>query len=144
VVQITPRRLDFVKEKEKELFTTLNDLASNKQNELLRIISETKESVVPILLDKAEDYMFLSVDVPASGLVSSSKQVHLCVREMQDLVMGNLSTAIESQLVASISVLRDSFTGVLQRCLEHLEGSSCEGESSETGSPSQALNEVLR
>ena len=70
--------------------------------------------------------------------MSNSKQLHICVRELQDLVLGNLSVAIESKLQNSINVLHDSYTGVLQRCLEHLEDT----DGSEIGSTSQALKEV--
>jgi receptor-interacting serine/threonine-protein kinase 5 len=58
---------------------------------------------------------------------------------MQDLVLGNLSVAIESQLLNSVNVLRDSYMGVLQRCLEHLEDVD---QGADLGSTSQALKEV--
>ncbi len=72
LLQITPKRMEFVKEKEAELFTTLDDLAANKQNELHKIISETKDSLIPVLLDKAEDYAFL-------GILYSNKWLYMYV-----------------------------------------------------------------
>jgi hypothetical protein len=55
--------MEFVKEKEVELYATLNDMAAYKQSELQRIIVETKDSLIPGLLQKAEDYEFLSMNV---------------------------------------------------------------------------------
>lgn len=52
-----------MKEKEVELYATLNDMAAYKQSELQRIIVETKDSLIPGLLQKAEDYEFLSMNV---------------------------------------------------------------------------------
>ena len=57
-MQITPRRINYVKEKENELFETLNDIATKKQDEIKSIIMESLLEMRESLLEKATNYEF--------------------------------------------------------------------------------------
>ena len=58
--------MEFVREKEAELYAALSDIAVSKQNEMYKIIIEIKDALLPVLLQKAEDYVFLGEYVKLS------------------------------------------------------------------------------
>lgn len=57
-IQITPRRLSYAREKEAELYDSLMDIASRKQDEIRNLISDTIANMKDDLLDKAAAYEF--------------------------------------------------------------------------------------
>lgn len=57
-IQITPRRINYAKEKENELFETLMDIASKKQDEIKDIILESLSEIRESILEKATNYEF--------------------------------------------------------------------------------------
>ena len=60
------------------------------------------------------------MEVPENGEVEAAK-VNLCTTEIQDSIIGTLNSEIGKKLVARVEILRDSYLGTLQRCLESLE-----------------------
>lgn len=57
-LQITPRRLEYTREKEGELFTSLMAIANRKQEEMKEMIVETLGSMKEQLLDDAANLEF--------------------------------------------------------------------------------------
>ena len=57
-IQITPRRIQYAKEKEAELYDSFMTIASKKQDELKSVIVETIEKLREQLLEDAEAYNF--------------------------------------------------------------------------------------
>ena len=45
----------------------------------------------------------------------------LCTGQIQELVLTSLNSQIAVKLIGSVAILKDSYTGVLTRCLESLE-----------------------
>ena len=58
-MMITPKRLEFAKDKESELYGSLMDIAIKKQDEIKRLIGETIADMREDLLDKAGTYEFI-------------------------------------------------------------------------------------
>lgn len=57
-LQITPRRLEYTREKEGELFTSLMAIANRKQEEMKDMIVETLGSMKELLLEDAANLEF--------------------------------------------------------------------------------------
>lgn len=57
-LQITPRRLEYTREKEGELFTSLMAIANRKQEEMKDMIVETLGSMKEQLLEDAANLEF--------------------------------------------------------------------------------------
>lgn len=57
-IQITPRRISYAREKEAELYESLMDIASRKQDEIRTVITETVTKLKEELLEKAAAYEF--------------------------------------------------------------------------------------
>jgi receptor-interacting serine/threonine-protein kinase 5 len=55
--------------------------------------------------------LFPGVEIPESGEITSSKDLQTCTFQIQELVLGNLNTAIAGKLLGSVNILRDSYTG---------------------------------
>lgn len=49
------------------------------------------------------------------------REVRQCTGEIQELVIGYLNSEVGRQLVDRVDVMRESYLGTLQRCLESLE-----------------------
>lgn len=60
-IQITPRRISYAREKEAELYESLMDIASRKQDEIRTVITETVAKLKEDLLDKAATYEFKGI-----------------------------------------------------------------------------------
>lgn len=56
---ITPKKLEFAREKENELFKQLMEMASKKGDEIRKMIAETIGDMKDQLIQKAEEYEFL-------------------------------------------------------------------------------------
>ena len=61
-IQITPRRISYAREKEAELYESLMDIASRKQDEIRNVIADTVANLKEDLLDKAAAYEFKGLD----------------------------------------------------------------------------------
>ncbi|GAB6033476.1 hypothetical protein CHUAL_013361 [Chamberlinius hualienensis] len=118
---VTPKRIDYAKKKENELYNTLLEIANEKQEEIKDLIVETITSTKSDLVQQAVKYQFKAVKVPSDGRISSAKEFRMCTGEIKDLVLGALNDAVATKLIGSVDCLRESVVGTLQRCLESLE-----------------------
>ena len=85
-------------------------------------------------------FLTSGVSVPESGMISSASDLRLCTAEIRDLVLGAVNVAVAKEVMDSVNVMRDTFVGTLQRCLESLE-QSC-WENGDGPHVSQALKQV--
>ena len=77
---------------------------------------------------------------PQEGQILSPRDLKSCTAQIQDLVLSTLNAAVAGKLLGSVNVLKDSYTGVLARCLESLEQS--DRENSDSVRTTMALREV--
>ncbi|KAK3104050.1 hypothetical protein FSP39_024020 [Pinctada imbricata] len=157
---ITPKKLEFAKEKEGELYKQLLKITLEKSDEIRKMISETIVSMKQAIVEKAEEYEFLGkykiyiiliifysisvtcVEFNEDGEILTTKGLKICTYQIQELVLGALNTAIAGKLVDSIDILRDSYTGTLARCLDSLERID-KTDQGGNGSTSEALKQIL-
>nr|CAG4648003.1 EOG090X085R [Moina brachiata] len=118
-MQITPLRLDYVRQKESELFNRLMGFANKKQEEFRVLISQTMTEMRSQLVTAALDHELPYDDV--STLDHS--QMDQATEEIQNHVLGLLNRAIAEKVTASMLSLRETYIGTLQRCLDSLEKS---------------------
>lgn len=68
------------------------------------------------------------------------RDVRVCTTEIQELVLSAVNEAVGRQLSMRLDIMRESYLGTLQRCLENLENDCNEcGESTNIGN---ALKQV--
>ncbi|XP_076125464.1 dual serine/threonine and tyrosine protein kinase isoform X2 [Alosa pseudoharengus] len=122
-LQITPRRLEYTREKEGELFTSLMIIANRKQEEMKEMIVETLSSMKEQLLEDAANLEFTDIIVTPNGEPVASKDIKSCIQQIQELIVVRLNQAVANKLISSVDYLRESFVGTLERCLNSLEKS---------------------
>ncbi|XP_060084377.1 dual serine/threonine and tyrosine protein kinase-like [Ylistrum balloti] len=143
-MMITPKKLEFAREKETELYKSLMKISVEKGDEIKTMISETIQGIHQELVDKAAQYEFLGVDFDEQGVILTTKGLKICTYQIQELVLGALNQAIAGNLVRSVDVLRDTYTGTLSRCLESLERFDADhSPSTSSKSTSEALKQIL-
>uniref|UniRef100_A0A3P8T760 Dual serine/threonine and tyrosine protein kinase n=1 Tax=Amphiprion percula TaxID=161767 RepID=A0A3P8T760_AMPPE len=123
-LQITPRRLEYTREKEAELFTSLMAIANRKQEEMKEMIVETLSSMKEQLLEDAANLEFTDIIVTTNGEPVTSKEIKSCIHQIQELIVVRLNQAVANKLISSVDYLRESFVGTLERCLDSLEKSN--------------------
>ncbi|XP_012680373.2 dual serine/threonine and tyrosine protein kinase [Clupea harengus] len=123
-LQITPRRLEYTREKEGELFTSLMTIANRKQEEMKEMIVETLNSMKEQLLEDAANLEFTDIIVTPNGEPVASKDIKSCIHQIQELIVVGLNQAVANKLISSVDYLRESFVGTLERCLNSLEKSN--------------------
>ncbi|XP_024946197.1 dual serine/threonine and tyrosine protein kinase isoform X2 [Cephus cinctus] len=135
-IQITPRRIQYAQQKENELYASMMNVMSEKQEELTEliqnVIQEMKNDVMLptlcyIALDEREKKEW------SAALRAATVQV-------QRYVLTRLGDRVAKQLVRSVNCLRETFIGTLERCLHSLE-KSYERESNLLAS--DALKQIL-
>ncbi|KAF5277559.1 hypothetical protein FQR65_LT15961 [Abscondita terminalis] len=113
-IQITPQRIKYAQATEADLYRSLMDIASKKQEEIAKIIQSTlqdmKLNASKILRDCYNE--------ETNSRQTSTKPTTM---EIQQVVLNKLGNSVASQLVQSVGCLHENFTGTLQRCLENLE-----------------------
>ncbi|XP_036387988.1 dual serine/threonine and tyrosine protein kinase [Megalops cyprinoides] len=122
-LQITPRRLEYTREKEGELFSSLMAIANRKQEEMKEMIVETLSSMKEQLLEDAANLEFTDIIVTPNGEPVTSKDIKSCIHQIQELIVVRLNQAVANKLISSVDYLRESFVGTLERCLSSLEKS---------------------
>lgn len=138
-LQITPKRIEYAKQREAELFSSLMGIANRKQEEIKQLITEAIDFMREDILNQAANHEFTNPILNYSNV--SARELRNCTEEIQDLVLTLLNSAIAAKLVGSVDYMRDSFIGTLERCLSCLEKSCQEaGEPLETSS---ALKQIL-
>uniref|UniRef100_A0A3P9LZ90 Dual serine/threonine and tyrosine protein kinase n=1 Tax=Oryzias latipes TaxID=8090 RepID=A0A3P9LZ90_ORYLA len=123
-LQITPRRLEYTREKEGELFSSLMAIANRKQEEMKEMIVETLGSMKEQLLEDAANLEFTDIIVTPNGEPVTSKEIKSCIHLIQELIVVRLNQAVANKLISSVDYLRESFVGTLERCLSSLEKST--------------------
>ncbi|NXH42773.1 DUSTY kinase, partial [Dicaeum eximium] len=122
-LQITPKRLEYTRRKENELYESLMGIANRKQEEMKDMIVETLGNMKEELLDDAASMEFRDIIIPESGEPVSSKDIKRCIQQIQELIISRLNQAVANKLISSVDYLRESFVGTLERCLKSLEES---------------------
>nr|XP_040133792.1 dual serine/threonine and tyrosine protein kinase isoform X3 [Ictidomys tridecemlineatus] len=122
-LQITPKRLEYTRKKENELYESLMNIANRKQEEMKDMIVETLNSMKEELLDDAANMEFKDVIVPENGEPVGTREIKCCIRQIQELIISRLNQAVANKLISSVDYLRESFVGTLERCLQSLEKS---------------------
>uniref|UniRef100_A0A672LEP1 Dual serine/threonine and tyrosine protein kinase n=1 Tax=Sinocyclocheilus grahami TaxID=75366 RepID=A0A672LEP1_SINGR len=139
-LQITPRRLEYTREKEGELFSSLMAIANRKQEEMKDMIVETLSGMKEQLLEDAANLHFTDIIMSSNGESVSSKDIKMCISQIQDLIVVQLNQAVANKLTSSVDYLRESFVGTLERCLGSLEKNTAESSSNIT---SNHLKQIL-
>ncbi|XP_064255187.1 dual serine/threonine and tyrosine protein kinase isoform X2 [Passer domesticus] len=122
-LQITPKRLEYTRRKENELYESLMGIANRKQEEMKEMIVDTLGSMKEELLEDAASMEFRDIIIPESGEPVSSKDIKRCIQQIQELIISRLNQAVANKLISSVDYLRESFVGTLERCLKSLEES---------------------
>ncbi|XP_032936127.1 dual serine/threonine and tyrosine protein kinase isoform X2 [Catharus ustulatus] len=122
-LQITPKRLEYTRRKESELYESLMGIANRKQEEMKEMIVETLGSMKEELLQDAASMDFRDIIIPENGEPVSSKDIKRCIQQIQELIISRLNQAVANKLISSVDYLRESFVGTLERCLKSLEES---------------------
>ncbi|XP_054515529.1 dual serine/threonine and tyrosine protein kinase isoform X3 [Pan troglodytes] len=122
-LQITPKRLEYTRKKENELYESLMNIANRKQEEMKDMIVETLNTMKEELLDDATNMEFKDVIVPENGEPVGTREIKCCIRQIQELIISRLNQAVANKLISSVDYLRESFVGTLERCLQSLEKS---------------------
>ncbi|RLV88740.1 hypothetical protein DV515_00015338 [Chloebia gouldiae] len=122
-LQITPKRLEYTRRKENELYESLMGIANRKQEEMKDMIVDTLGNMKEELLEDAASMEFRDIIVPESGEPGSSKDIKRCIQQIQELIISRLNQAVANKLISSVDYLRESFVGTLERCLKSLEES---------------------
>ncbi|XP_043932736.1 dual serine/threonine and tyrosine protein kinase [Protopterus annectens] len=141
-LQITPKRLEYTREKENELFLSLMSIANRKQEEMKEMIVDTLSSMKEELLDDAANLEFQDVIIGENGEPVNSKDVKRCIKQIQELIVCRLNQAVASKLISSVDYLRESFVGTLERCLKSLEKSNPDSAASASYTSSH-LKQIL-
>ncbi|XP_071491292.1 dual serine/threonine and tyrosine protein kinase-like [Diadema antillarum] len=139
-IMVTPRRIEYARQRETELFDSLKDLTNQKQEQLRHLIQKTVADMTENLLEQAGNYQFTDLEVSEEGKIQSQKDIKKCTEQIQDLVLAQLNTCVVEKLIGSVELLRESFLGTLQRCLESLEKIDGDMESSTSTALTQILN----
>lgn len=140
-LQITPRRLEYTREKEGELFSSLMAIANRKQEEMKEMIVETLCSMKEQLLEDAANLQFTDIIVTPNGEPVTTKDIKSCIHQIQELIVVRLNQAVANKLISSVDYLRESFVGTLERCLNSLEKSNM--DSSVHNVTSNHLKQIL-
>ncbi|POI31198.1 hypothetical protein CIB84_005051, partial [Bambusicola thoracicus] len=122
-LQITPKRLEYTRRKENELYESLMNIANRKQEEMKDMIIETLSNMKEELLEDAANMEFKDIIIPENGEPVSSKDIKCCIKQIQELIISRLNQAVANKLISSVDYLRESFVGTLERCLKSLEES---------------------
>ncbi|XP_072281036.1 dual serine/threonine and tyrosine protein kinase [Pyxicephalus adspersus] len=125
-LQITPKRLEYTRQKESELYESLMGIADRKQEELKEMIVETLNSMREQLLDDAASMEFKDISIPQNGEPIGAQEVKSCIYQIKELIISRLNQAVVNKLISSVDYLRESFVGTLERCLRSLEKSQQE------------------
>ncbi|XP_041050837.1 dual serine/threonine and tyrosine protein kinase isoform X3 [Carcharodon carcharias] len=123
-LQITPKRLEYTRDKENELFQSLMIIANRKQEEMRDMIIDTLNSMKEELLDEAANLQFKDIIISENGETVGNKDIKCCIKQIQELIISRLNQAVANKLISSVDYLRESFVGTLERCLKSLEKSN--------------------
>ncbi|XP_043188309.1 dual serine/threonine and tyrosine protein kinase-like [Amphibalanus amphitrite] len=138
-IQITPRRLQYARQTEAELFSSVMAIADSNQLHMSQMVNRACVSMRDELLSQAAMYQFRDVEVSETGAIRSARQLQQCTAEIQNLLLAALNRAVAGQLVGSVDYMQERLVGTLQRCLLSLEAHDDGG----SGEASNALKQIL-
>ena len=124
---ITPRRLDYAREKEEDLYKALMESASRKQEEIKDLIHSAISSLTEQILKEVEELKFEGVKLVADEELANPKDLQYCTTVIQELVLARINNSVAQGLISSVRYLQDNFVGTLKRCIESLEKMDLEG-----------------
>ena len=123
------------------LYQNLVDLCTKQASEIKDIVMTTVAEQQDVIVAKAVNMEFSDVRIPEDGVITDSKTIRKCMAQIQDTVYQQLSHLVADRIVDSISILRESAVGTLQRCLENLEESA--RMDLPTADTSEALKQII-
>lgn len=121
-----PKRLEYAKSKEAELYMHLMGIANRKQDEIRSLIGEMVDFMREDILEQASNYTFSNPALNRRARqpeMITANNLKDCIDEIQDFVFVMLNRAIAVKLISSVDMMRETFIGTLQRCLAMLESS---------------------
>ncbi|XP_078098178.1 dual serine/threonine and tyrosine protein kinase isoform X1 [Mustelus asterias] len=140
-LQITPKRLEYTRDKENELFQSLMNIANRKQEEMRDMIIDTLSGMKEELLEEAANLQFKDIIISENGETVGNKDIKCCMKQIQELIISRLNQAVANKLISSVDYLRESFVGTLERCLRSLEKSN--QDSAINNATSDHLKQIL-
>ncbi|KAH9487895.1 hypothetical protein Btru_067350 [Bulinus truncatus] len=140
-ILITPKKLEFAKEKEEELYKSLLKISVSKLDEIKELIATTISFIKSCLIGEAAEFEFIGIELDRNGGVSTARELQACTEQIREMVLGRLNHAVAGKLVSSVDILRDSYTGTLTRCLESLE--TLDKDNPEGSKTTDALKQIL-
>ncbi|XP_076344116.1 dual serine/threonine and tyrosine protein kinase-like isoform X2 [Tachypleus tridentatus] len=138
---MTPKRLEYIRQREAELYTSLLTITNKKQEEIRHLIVSTIIGMRDELLEEAANHQFQGLCLSEKRESLSLREIQICTMEIQNLLLNKLKSSVAARLIGSVDCLRDSFVGTLERCLLSLEKSLSEG--GEFSQTSSALKQTL-
>ena len=144
-VQVTPRRIEYAKKHEEKLYGNLLETATKKQEEIRKLVTDCVANLQSQLYDDASRFEFRDVAIPKS-LIVSNRVERLCNHQIQEMVFSRLNSAVSTELVRSMNVMRDGVIGTLSRCLDSLEddlAAGKDGENERSATTRKALRDIL-
>ena len=139
---ITPRRLDYAREKEEDLYKALMESASRKQEEIKDLIHSTISTLSPEIVKEVEELNFEGIKVSSDGELANPKDLQYCTTVIQELVLARINNSVAQGLISSVKYLQDNFIGTLKRCIESLEKMDREGMYENGESATSSLRHV--
>ncbi|CAF3342750.1 unnamed protein product [Rotaria socialis] len=140
-ILVTPKRLSYAREKEKNLYESLVALTNSKQNEIQKLILQAVDEMHEVLTDEACSLEIPGIELTDQLTVKHARDLKKCTSVIQEQILVRLNEIIANKLLDSINVLHDNYVGTLTRCLISLESSRDDDEAEL--SASKALQEIL-
>lgn len=106
-----PKRLEYARRKEAELYMSLMSIANRKQEEIRQLIGEMMDFMREDILNQAANYIFTNPCLESENVKISGPQLKDCIEEIQEFVFIMLNRAIAIKLMSSVDVMRESFIG---------------------------------
>ena len=120
-VQSTPKKIEYVRVQEGNLFADLMALASSNQAELRKKVDTLLGSLTPTLRQEAAEFSFTDLALPDDEVVHSGHTLRRCTEQVKAFVMERLSASMADQLAASVDHMKENMLGTLRRCVQALE-----------------------
>ncbi|CAF0740833.1 unnamed protein product [Adineta steineri] len=140
-ILITPKRISYAHEKERELYDSLIALTNSKQNEIQKLILQAVNDSQEILTDQACSLEIPGIELTDQLTVKTARDLKKCTSVIQEFILVRLNKAIADKLSSSVNILHQDYVGTLTRCLKNLENK----EDDETNvSASKALHEIIQ
>ncbi|UJR15522.1 hypothetical protein I4U23_002462 [Adineta vaga] len=142
-ILVTPKRLSYTREKEKNLYESLIGLTNSKQNEIQKLILQAVNEMHETLADQACSLEIPNIELTDQLTVKHARDLKKCTNHIQEFVLIRLNETIANKLLDSINILHDNYVGTLTRCVFSLEHRASVDDDESELSTSKALQEIL-